>query len=250
MANNGKVHYNFKGKRALVTGAGRGIGWDIAISLAKAGADTYALSVTKANLDKLVAEYPSIHPVCVDLADWEATRKAVEALPPIDLLVNNAAVAVSLSLLDTDPETFDNYISVNVKAALNVSQVVAKSLIARGKPGAIVNVSSICGVIAIKNLGIYCATKGALQMMSKVMAVELGKNQIRVNCVNPTLTLTDMGKNLFETEEKRNAIIDFTPLGRLAEVDEFVRPVLYLLSEDASMINGVQLLIDGGYTLT
>jgi len=232
-----------------VTGAARGIGKGIAVALSQCGAEVYALSKTQENLDQLVAEYPTIHPVCVDVSDWSATRKAVEALPPIDLLVNNAGIAKNVTLFDVDLETFDNLMNVNLKAALNISQVVGKSLISRGKPGSIVNISSICGMIVLPAVGPYCVTKAALNMLTKVLAVDLGPHKIRVNSVNPTGAMTDMGKAAFYNDKLKDAMTSKTPLGRFAEVSEFVNPVLYLLSDDASMVHGITMLIDGGYTL-
>jgi len=245
-----KFNYDFSGKRALVTGAGRGIGKGIAIALSQCGAETYALSKTKENLDRLVAEHPSIRPVCVDLADWSATRAAVEALPPIDLLINNAAILKSDSFFEMDPETFDSFMEVNVKAVVNVSQIVAKSLMKRDKPGAIVNVSSIAGLSAMfPSITTYSVTKGALTALSRLMAVNLGPHKIRVNCFNPTGSLTDMGKMAFHTEQLKESFKSRTPLGRFAEVSEFVGPVLYLLSDDATMIHGSSLVVDGGFTV-
>jgi len=241
--------YKFDGKRALVTGAGRGIGNAIAIALAKCGAETYALAKTQANLDALVAECNSIHPVCVDLADWSATRKAVEALPPIDFLVNNAAVAKLDSFLDVTPEDIDISFEINVKAVINVSQVVAKSLISRGSGGSIVNVSSQSGKRALLDHTVYCATKGALDMTTKVMALELGPHKIRVNSVNPTVVMTDMGRKNWSDDTKRNGMLSRIPLSRFAEVSEVVGPVLYLLSDEASMVHGHFMMIDGGYTV-
>jgi len=242
-------NYKFNGKKALVTGAGRGIGNAIAIALSQCGAETYALGKTQANLDALVAEHPSIRPVCVDLADWSATRKAVEALPPIDLLVNNAAVAKLDEFLDVTPEDIDISFEINVKAVINISQVVAKSLIARGIPGAIVNISSQSGIRALLDHTVYCATKGALDMTTKVMALELGPHKIRVNSVNPTVVMTDMGRKNWADETKRNGMLTRIPLCRFAEVSEVVGPVLYLLSDESSMVHGHFMMVDGGYTV-
>jgi len=241
--------YKFNGKRVLVTGAGRGIGNAIAIALSQCGAETYALGKTQANLDALVAEHPSIRPVCVDLADWSATRKAVEALPPIDLLVNNAAVAKLDQFLDVKQEDIDISFEVNLKAVINVSQVVAKSLISRGSPGAIVNLSSQSGMRALLDHTVYCATKGALDMTTKVMALELGPHKIRVNSVNPTVVMTDMGRENWSEETKRNGMLSRIPLRHFAEVSEVVGPVLYLLSDEASMVHGHLMMVDGGFTV-
>lgn len=127
----------------------------------------FALSKTKKHLDTLVAIDPKIQPICVDLRDWDATRKAVQNVLPIDLLVNNAAVACLSPFLDATPEAFDLTFDVNVKAVLNVSQVVARSMIERKSGGSIVNISSQAAYAALKDHTVYCSSKGALDMLSK-----------------------------------------------------------------------------------
>jgi len=249
MATSSSSKYNFEGKRALVTGAGRGIGRGIAIALAQAGAETYALSRTKKHIDQLVNEYPSIKPVCVDVSDWSATRLAVESLPPIDLLVNNAGAFQMAPFVDVKPEDFDQMFGVNVKSVLNVSQVVAKSMIARGSSGAIVNISSDAAVRAAHGLTVYCSTKGALDQMTRMMALELGPHKIRVNSVNPDVVRTDMSRPYWEDEASRTKAVSKIPLGRIIEVSEVVGPVMFLLSEEASMVHGAILMVDGGFTV-
>jgi len=243
------VAFKFDGKRALVTGAGRGIGRAIAIALAKNGAETYALGKTQKNLDDLVAECPSIRPICVDMSDWAATRLAVEGLAPIDLLVNNAAVSQLAPFLEVQPEHFDESFEVNVKAVINISQVVAKSLISRGSPGAIVNISSQASVRAFADHTIYCAAKGALDQLTRMMALELGPHQIRVNSINPTVVMTDMGRKHWDNDTIGGPMKAKIPLGRFAEVSDVVDPVLYLLSDSASMVHGAFLMVDGGFTV-
>jgi len=243
------ITYNFAGKRALVTGAGRGIGRAVAIELAKGGAETYALSKTQANLDALVKEYPSIHPVQVDLADWAATRQAVEALPPIDLLVNNAAIIAFEKFVDAKPEEFDEIMNVNVKALINVSQVVAKKMIERGTGGSIVNLSTQASVRAFDAHLIYSASKGALDQVTRTMTLELGPHKIRVNSVNPTVVLTDMGRH-WDTKESGQQMKQRIPLRRFAEEADIVGPILFLLTDAARMISGAILMVDGGFTVT
>jgi len=127
----------------------------------------FAFSKTKKNLDTLVATDPKIQPICVDLRDWDATRNAVQSVLPIDLLVNNAGVICLSPFLDVTPEAFDLILNVNVKAVLNVSQVVARSMIERKSGGSIVNISSLTGQAAIQNHAVYCTSKAALDMLSK-----------------------------------------------------------------------------------
>ncbi|XP_012220520.1 L-xylulose reductase isoform X2 [Linepithema humile] len=161
------MNLSFEGKRILVTGAGQGIGRELALRLSKYKGQVFALSKTKKNLDNLIAADSKIQPVCVDLQDWDATRKAIQSILPIDLLVNNAGVACLSPFLDTTPEGFDLTFEVNVKAVFNVSQVVAKDIIKRKSSGSIVNISSQAGQAALKDHAIYCASKGAIDMLTK-----------------------------------------------------------------------------------
>lgn len=144
-----------------------GIGRELALRLAKYKGQVFAISKTKKNLDSLVATEPKIQPICVDLRDWDATRKAVQSILPIDLVVNNAAIAFFIPLFDITPETFDLIFDVNVKAVLNVSQIVTKSMIERKSGGSIVNISSQCGHAAMKDFTVYCSSKAALEILTK-----------------------------------------------------------------------------------
>lgn len=242
------MEISFKGKTALVTGAGKGIGRIIAIELAKCGADVIALTRTQADLDSLTKEFPNIRPCCHDLSDWDETKKVISQLGLIHLLVNNAAVATCEAVVDAKPSDFDSMMNVNVKAALNVSQVVAENLIKAGAPGAIVNISSQASMAALKDHAIYSATKGALDSMTRVMALEFGPKNIRVNAVNPTVVTTDMAMVGWSKPERADWMKERIPLGRFGDPVEVAYPVLFLLSEKASLINGVCLPIDGGFT--
>ncbi|XP_071954194.1 L-xylulose reductase-like [Antedon mediterranea] len=235
----------FDGKRALVTGAGKGIGRDTAILLSKCGAEVFALSRTKADLDSLKAEVPKIKTICVDLADVEATTVAVNNCGDIDLLVNNAAVAILEPFLEVTKDIFDKLMNVNVWSIIQISQIVAKGMVERGLGGAIVNVSSQASLVGLTNHTVYCATKAAVDSLTKTMALELGPKNIRVNSVNPTVTNTAMGKVGWSKPEKADPMKRRIPLGRFAEVDEVVHVILFLLSGKSSMVSGTCLPIDG-----
>ncbi|CAH2291821.1 L-xylulose reductase [Pelobates cultripes] len=161
-------------------------------------------------------ECPGVETICVDLADWSATEAALSSVGPVDLLVNNAAVAKLQPFLEVTEEVFDQSFAVNVKSALLVSQIVARQMIAREVPGAIVNVSSQASQRALQDHSVYCATKGALDTLTKVMALELGPNKIRVNAVNPTVVMTNMGRIGWSDPEKAGRMLNRIPLGRFA----------------------------------
>ncbi|XP_043483853.1 L-xylulose reductase [Leptopilina heterotoma] len=244
------MNINFEGKRILVTGAGQGIGKELSKRLSNCKATVIALSKTQKHLDNLKAENPKIETICADLKDWNATRRIVQSVLPIDLLVNNAGVALLKPFLEATSEDFDLTFDVNVKAVMNISQIVAKDLIQRKMPGSIVNLSSQASEAALKNHTVYCASKGALQMLTRNMALELGPHKIRVNSVNPTVVLTEMGRLGWSNPEKAQEMLHKIPLGRFAEVDEVVDAVVFLLSDFSSMINGIALPVDGGFLST
>ncbi|KAJ9598895.1 hypothetical protein L9F63_026569, partial [Diploptera punctata] len=204
-------------------GHSRLVGKGLTLRLASYGAEVVAVSRSKEGLDSLAAEMKNIKTICVDLSDWDATRKAIKSAGAIDCLVNNAAYATPLeSFLDAKPESFDMSFAVNVKAVINVSQVVVEGMIQRKKGGSVVNLSSQASQAALPQHTIYCGTKGRLDMVSRVMALELGPHNIRVNCVNPTVVMTDMGRVGWADPEKANSMLAKIPLGRFAEVDEVV----------------------------
>ncbi|KAG7156068.1 L-xylulose reductase-like [Homarus americanus] len=237
----------FAGRRALVTGAGAGIGRALVIKLVEMGAEVFALSKTAANLESLKAECPGVKTICVDLSDWTKTREAVQKIIPIHLLVNNAAFASVGPFLTASPEVFDHMFSVNVKAVMNVSQVVTGDLVARKQRGTVVNVSSQAGQRALVDHAIYCPTKGALDMLTKVMALELGPKGIRVNAVAPTVVLTALGRIGWSDPAKAGPMLARIPQGRFAEVEDVVNAIVYLLSDESDMVNGHILPVDGGF---
>uniref|UniRef100_A0A3B3Z2K5 Dicarbonyl/L-xylulose reductase n=2 Tax=Poecilia mexicana TaxID=48701 RepID=A0A3B3Z2K5_9TELE len=176
-----------------------------------------------------------------------ATEAALKDVGPIDLLVNNAACTKLQPFLEVTADQFDLLFNVNVKAVLHVSQMVAGGMKTRGSGGSIVNVSSQASQRALRDHTVYCSTKGALDMLTKVMALELGPHQIRVNSVNPTVVMTKMGRLGWSDPEKAQTMKSRIPLGRFAEEEDVVNSILFLLSEKSSMINGVALPVDGGH---
>lgn len=240
----------FSGKRAVVTGAAQGMGARIAADLARYGATVVAVDVKADKLAELQKEVPNVIPVAVNLADWDATKRALADVGDVDLLVNNAGITELDLFGDISPETIDKIFAVNYKAAVNISQICVQSMKSRGVPGSVVNISSQSGIVALPEHAVYCGSKAALDMLTKVMALELGPYNIRVNSVNPTVTNTAMGAAVWEQEPgKAAAMMAKIPLGRFAETKNISDVVLFLLSDMASMVTGVILPIDGGYTV-
>jgi L-xylulose reductase len=234
------------GKRVLVTGAGKGIGRTTAKLLAERGAEVVALSRSAADLEGLSAEIGCETLTC-DLADLAATRAAAERALPVDLLVNNAGTTVLQPFLESTLEDFDHVMKVNAMAPMVVAQVVAADMIARGIKGAIVNVSSNAAFFGLADHAAYCASKGALDGLTRVMAVELGPKGIRVNSVNPTVTLTPMAVKAWSDPAKAGPVQARIPLGRFVEPEEVAEVILFLLSDAAAMVHGVSLPVDGGF---
>ena len=238
--------FDFNQKRVLVTGAGKGIGREIAAMLHRFNARVVALSRTEADLQNLQNEI-GCETIVAELGDADAARKAAEQVGEIDLLVNNAAIAILEPFLTTSLEAWDKTFAVNLRAVLIVSQVVARQMIDRGVAGAIVNVSSMASFQALHDHAAYCASKAGLDQLTAVMAVELGQYGIRVNSVNPTVVLTEMGKRAWSDPVKGGPMLARIPVGRFAECEDIASVVCFLLTEGAAMLNGLALPIDGGF---
>lgn len=232
-----------------MTGAGKGIGREIAMLLAELGAHILAVSRTPSDLDALRDEI-SCECVCADLSDADATRRAAIQCGRIDLLVNNAGISIPQSFLETDADAFDRTLAVNARAALLFGQAAARDMIVRGEGGAIVNVSSQASQVGLADHAAYCASKGALDQLTRVMALELGPHNIRVNAVNPTVTLTPMGEMAWGDLAKSAPMLAKIPLGKFARPRDVAHAVAYLLSDYAAMIHGVCLPVDGGFLAT
>lgn len=240
----------FEGKRILVTGGCQGIGRGLVLELWRLGANVVTVSNNAENLNKLKEEYPSIEIVYVDLRNWNKTREVIDALGVFDGLVNNAGIAIIEPFLECKKESLNETLDVNINAVINVSQVVAKKMIENKRKGSIVNISSQASKAALKDHVAYCASKGALDALTRVMALELGPFGIRINTVNPTVIMTEMGRKVWAEPSKSKEMLSKIPLGRFGEVKEVVNAVLFLLCDSASLISGVQLPIDGGFLAT
>ncbi len=239
--------WKLDGRTILVTGASGGIGGATVRRLIEAGADVIASGRSSDALGALAAE-TGCRALPFDLTSEESVRAALDGL---DLwgVVNCAGFGGEIATpMDTDIAVFDKAISVNARGALLVTKYAAKSMIRLGKGGAIVNVSSQAALVALPGHISYGASKGALETITKVSALELGKHGIRVNAVNPTVVMTEMSKWYWGRPDIGPPFLDKMPLGRWATEDDIAGPIVFLLSDAAAMITGVSLPIDGGYT--
>lgn len=235
---------SLKGKTIVVTGAGQGIGNELCRTLYQLGAKVIAVSRSPGPLEALKQDCPKIEIIQVDLSDWNATRSALGVLGKVDGLVNNAAIAIIKPFLELTEADFDSTFNVNVKAAFNVAQVLVPKMEAGAS---IVNVSSLAGLKAIHGHCAYSMSKAAIDGLTQNLALELGPRKIRVNSVNPTVILTRMGRDNWSDPAKADPLKAKIPLGRFGEVHEVVEPIIYLLSDRSSFINGHSLPIEGGF---
>jgi NAD(P)-dependent dehydrogenase (short-subunit alcohol dehydrogenase family) len=211
------------------------------------GASVAVLGRSREDLNGLSAEIgcETLH---VDLGDPSAIHAAGAKLSTFDLLVNCAAVSEPLPFLGLTANSFERTMAVNAVGPILVSQYVARGMIARGKGGAIVNVSSVAAFVGIAGQASYCASKAALDAITRVMAIELGPHGIRVNSVNPVVTLTGMAAKAWSDPERAARRLARIPLGRFAEPQDVAEAIVYLLGDGARMMTGLSLPVDGGFT--
>ncbi|WP_275786497.1 SDR family oxidoreductase [Pararhizobium gei] len=237
---------DFTGKRVIVTGAGKGIGRATALMLAARGAKVVALTRTASDLESLQNEIDCVA-ITVDLADPVATRAAALKALPGDLLVNCAGTTELESFLDVSVENFDLLYAVNTRAPMIIAQEYARDMVRSGRKGAIVNVSSVAAFVGIPDHAAYCASKSGLDGLTRVMAKELAPQGIRVNGVHPTVTLTPMAIKAWSDPQKAAGMLNRIPVGRFADPDDVAEVILFLLSDEAAMVNGLSMPVDGGY---
>lgn len=242
-----------QGLTAIVTGASRGIGEGCARMLASLGAYVILVARNARDLEKLCTEIRNAGGAAdcwpMDLNNAEEFRLRVNALPAIHILVNNAGMNKPQPFVDVDEATFDQIFNLNVKVNYFCAQTVARRMIATQSAGSIIMMSSQSGHVALRDRTVYCSTKFAMEGMSKAMALELAKHQIRVNTVAPTFVLTPMTRPFLEDPEFNRYVQENIPLGRMATVDEVSAAVAYLAAPISRMVTGTSMLVDGGWTM-
>ena len=247
--------FSLEGRRALVTGASKGIGFETCRVLADAGADSAAVGRDEAGLAEVCKAVEALGrrcvPITADLATVEgpraAARKALEAFGTIDILVNNAGVTTIKSIIDTPVDDWEWVNNVNLRAPYLLAQALVPKMIEQ-RMGKVINISSQSGVVALDDHGAYGASKGGLNMLTRVMTVEWAKHNIQINTVCPTVILTPMGAQVWGQPEKGDPMKAKIPGGRFGMPMEVADAVLFLASSASDMICGHDLLVDGGYT--
>ena len=244
--------FRLDGKRALVTGGGRGIGLTAASALAAAGAHVTLAARTKSEIEEAAAAIrargEAAEALTLDVTDIEAARRAIAAAAPFQILINNAGMNRPALLSDVTVEDFDAIFSLNVRAAFFVAQAVALRLIETKLPGSIVNVSSQMGHVGAARRTVYCASKHAMEGFTKAMAIELAPHNIRVNSLGPTFLETPMTKPFFENKAFRDEVLSKIKLGRLGQLEELTGAIVFLASDASSLMTGSALVLDGGWT--
>ena len=244
---------NLKNKYALVTGAGKGLGRACSIALAEAGATVIALSRTQSDLDKLEKIIKKIKgkiiKVQCDVMNYEETKAKLINIKIIDVLVNNAGTNLPEPFVKVKQESMNYLVDLNLKAAFNVAQIVVKKMLKfRKRPGSIINMSSQMGKVGGPIRSVYNMTKFGIEGLTKGMAIDLAKSNIRVNSVCPTFVLTPMVKKFFKNKKFMREMIRNIPLGRVAEQSDVATSVAFLASDSSSMITGSSIMVDGGWT--
>ena len=244
--------WQLAGRRALVTGAGRGIGLAIAQAYAAAGVDVTLCARSSEEIEAAATELReqglAAHALTVDVTDIEGFAAQIADLPPFDILVNNAGTNRPKPLSAVSAEDFDAIMSVNLRAAVFTSQTVSARMQAAGLRGSIINMSSQMGHVGAANRTIYCASKWGLEGFTKALALELAPAGIRVNTICPTFIETPMTAPFFADQAFARDVLTKIPLGRVGQVSEVVGAALYLASDMSGLMTGSALMLDGGWT--
>lgn len=245
--------FRIEGKRALVTGAGRGIGLAAAAALADAGAHVLLAARTKAEIDAaaaaIIAAGGSAEAIVLDVTDAQAVRRAVAEQAPFHVLVNNAGGNRPQPFVDFKLEDLDDLLDLNVRAAFVVAQATAKRMLETGTKGSLIHISSQMAFTTGPGRSVYSATKSALEGMSRAIAAELAANGIRSNTVCPTFVETPLAAQMLRDQKVRDLVLSKIKLGRIGQVEELMGAIVYLASDASSLMTGTHMLIDGGWTL-
>lgn len=244
--------FRLDGRRALVTGAGRGIGLAAAAALGEAGAHVTLCARTASEIDEAAVALRekdfSADTLALDVTDVASFRKAIDGRDPYDIFVNNAGTNRPNPFTDVPVEDFDVVMNLNVRAAYFAAQSVARRMIETGKRGSIINMSSQMGHVGGVNRSLYCASKWAMEGFSKAMAIDLAPKGIRVNTLCPTFIETPMTKPFFENPVFKESVLSKIKLGRLGTVEDLMGAIVFLASDASSLMTGSSLVMDGGWT--
>lgn len=249
------ARFSLTGRRALVTGASKGLGAEIARVFADAGADIVAVARDADGLAETELAVRKMGRDCLVIAadmgttdgPADAAARALGAWGTIDILVNAAGITRLAPATDLGTDQWDEVMAVNLRAPFILSRTLAPAMIAQRR-GKIVNVSSQAGIVAFDDHAAYASSKGGLNALTKSLCAEWGRHNVQVNAICPTVVMTPMGREVWSDPEKNNPMIAATPARRFAEPVEIADMALYLASSASDMVNGTTMMIDGGFT--
>lgn len=244
--------FRLDGRKALVTGGGRGIGMAAAAALAEAGAHV-VVSARSADETEQVASAirtrgQKADAIVMDVSKVADAQRIIAETGPYDILVNNAGGARHSPVLEATEENFDFVADMNLKGAYFIAQAVAKGLVAAKKPGSLIHITSQMAHVGGPNRSIYCGTKWGVEGFSKAMAIEFGPYGIRSNTVAPTFIETDMTRGFFEDATFKAWVLSKIKLGRIGRVEDLMGPIVFLASDASALMTGSSVLVDGGWT--
>ncbi|WP_372619327.1 SDR family NAD(P)-dependent oxidoreductase [Falsiroseomonas sp.] len=243
--------FRLDGQRAFVTGASKGIGRAGAVALAAAGAEVVLAARTLPEMEETVAELAAAghraKAVRLDVTDRAALRATIAAEGPFGVLLNNAGTNIREPFLEVQDASLDALLDLNIRAMFITAQAVAQGMVAAGKGGAIINLSSVNGHVAGSNRSVYSATKHAVEGMTKAMAFELGQHGIRVNTLAPGFVETPLTRPVLVDEKFRSRVVRAMPLGRVMTVEDVMGAIVFLASDASRMVTGLSLVVDGGH---
>ena len=244
--------FRIDGKRALVTGAGRGIGLAISRAFAAAGAKVTLCARSTAEIEAAAEELRAAghcaEALALDVTDIAGFAAAVAELPAFDIFVNNAGTNRPKPFAEVSEADYDAVMGLNLKGAMFSAQAVTRRMVAAGKAGSVINMSSQMGHVGAADRTLYCASKWAIEGFTKALSIELGAHGIRVNTICPTYIETPLTRPYFEDPDFKAAVLSKIKLGRLGRVDDITGAALFLASDASALMTGSALMLDGGWT--
>ncbi len=244
--------FRLDGRRAIVTGAGRGIGLAMAAALAQAGAEVSLVARSEDEIaavaEALRADGGLAHAQVLDVTDSAAVADFFKSQPAFHVLINNAGTNRPKPMWEVSEDDYDAVLGLNLRSAYFVAQACATRMIAEGVAGSLIHLSSQMGHVGGPNRSLYCASKWGMEGMSKSFAIDLAPHGIRSNTIAPTFIETPMTRPFFEDEAFRASVLDKIKLGRIGRVEDLMGAVVYLASDASALVTGTSLVVDGGWT--
>ncbi|CAI0841614.1 MULTISPECIES: SDR family NAD(P)-dependent oxidoreductase [Enterobacterales] len=246
--------FSLHGRRALVTGGSKGLGFASAVALANAGAEVWMAARNRDDLARAVELAAggelTLHPLALDITASKQVTETLSTLPAMNILVNSAGLARHQPFLEVSEDNFDAVMDLNLRATFFISQQVARRMRDQNITGSIIHISSQMGHVGGPQRSVYCASKFALEGLTRTMALELGEAGIRVNTLCPTFIETELSRSSMEDPDFHRYVMSNIKLPRLGKVEDVMGPVVFLASDAAAMITGSALMVDGGWTAT